>query len=60
MVARLTSVATANPGSNIKAVETIQAQLRGGISGDIMEQYRALLQKEYNVTVNRTLLDQLQ
>ena len=60
VVARLTSVATANPGSNIKAVETIQAQLRGGISGDIMEQYRALLQKEYNVTVNRTLLDQLQ
>jgi peptidyl-prolyl cis-trans isomerase D len=60
VVARLKSVIDAKPGQNTKAVETIAAQLRGGISGDIMEQYRAVLQKEYNVTVNRTILDQLQ
>jgi peptidyl-prolyl cis-trans isomerase D len=60
VVARLKSVVPANPGKETKAVETITAQLRGGISGDIMEQYRAMLQKEYSVTVNRAILDQLQ
>jgi peptidyl-prolyl cis-trans isomerase D len=60
VVARLKSVVPASPGKNPKLIEALQAQLRGGISGDIMEQYRAVLQKEYKVTVNRTILDQLQ
>ncbi|MBT6385896.1 MAG: hypothetical protein HOJ94_08775, partial [Alphaproteobacteria bacterium] len=60
VVARLKSVLPASPGKNPKLIEALQAQLRGGISGDIMEQYRAVLQKEYKVTVNRTILDQLQ
>jgi peptidyl-prolyl cis-trans isomerase D len=60
VVARVKTVIAAVPGKNAKLVEAMQAQLRGGISGDIMEQYRAVLQKDYKVTVNRAMMDQLQ
>ena len=60
VVARLKSIENAEPGRNAKAVEAISARLKGGVSSDILDQYRAVLQKEYNVTVNRALLDELQ
>ena len=59
VVARLKSIEQANPAADSEAVKKLGLQLSDGLSGDLLAQYQAALQDDYEVKVYRQVLDSL-
>ena len=59
MVAKLTKIEKANPGTDSDGVKAVEANLSGAIRNDIQAQYMASLQNRFAVNINQKAIDQL-
>ena len=59
VVARVTEILPAEPGSDAEGVKALQEELSNTMRQDFLAQFSAALRSRYNVSVNRPLIDQL-
>jgi len=58
VVARLTEIEKANPGSDSEGVKAIEADLSRSIRNDIQAQYTGSLQNRFSVNINKRAIEQ--
>ena len=59
VVARVTEILPADPGSDAEGVKALQEELSNAMRQDFLAQFSAALRERYSVSVNRPLIDQL-
>ncbi|MBT3360822.1 MAG: hypothetical protein HN403_14460, partial [Rhodospirillales bacterium] len=59
VVALLTNIEKANPGTDSQGVKAVEADLSRSLSNDIQAQYMASLQKRFPVDINQRAIDEL-